>query len=1130
MSRSIEETIEDRAKRELERLGIKCYTKTATMGEEIDFALKAHPSKSGGEGKNYPDIRFFLQDSSLRSIPVMIEVKGIKGKLQKLKDGQVENKNKDGAISKNVAEYALNGAVHYAEAILDYTRSYDEVIAVGINGYEDLGEIKTEYAFYYLSHKNLSLPKKIGDFNDLSCFGKLYKDKFISEIDLLNLTEKERENLISDLESEVEQRLNALNQFLHDGLLNINPNQRVALLVGMIMAAQGVKDKVEPLKYEDLRGEQGESNNDGTLFINKITDFLNDRDLPKEKINLVIDHLKVAFIHSKLYLKTSYTDELLHNTDETPLKRIYYKVYYDILPLVKKLHTADIAGRLFNSITKWLEVPDSEKNDVVLTPRYVVDLMVKLARVNKDSYVWDYATGSGAFLISAMNAMIKDCENIQSPKEREKKIAHIKAFQLLGIEKRIDIYLLGILNMILFDDGSANLLKKDSLVEFNGQYEQGEKKGEDFPADVFLLNPPYSAAGKGFIFVERALKKMKKGRACVIIQENAGSGNGLPYTKEILKHSTLLASIKMPLDLFAGKSSVQTAIYVFEVGTPHDEKRMVKFIDFSDDGYKRAARKKSKASVNLRDAGTAKARYKELVSIVLDLECETNFYKDCVIRDTISLNGADWTFAQHKTIDTKPTLEDFKKCVSDYLAWEVSNILKQENKASLGKSQSPRLKELDEKFKQNGGTWKEFKIGDKFERVAFKKLAYKKSDLPENATQEYDLPALTCARENQGLSCYVPRNEATILKNVISVAANGDAPAFYQSQEFTILQDAYAIRFKDKELNSSQYLFLTTLLQKVLTQFNWSNKSGWERVKKEKILLPIDKQENIAFDYMESYIAELEAERVKELEAYLKATGFENFILIQNEMFALQSFEKLSNPPKNQKALNKDSDFIGGGELNYPLDDFTKESFTQTPQIQSNISTAPFANLQWKEFKIAELFESQNGDFDIQKTHLNNRGHLVVSSGLENAGVVGKTDIKAKIFPKHTITCDMFGNVFYRDFEYKMVTHARVFSLKFLNQKFTKESSIFVVATMNYLKFRFSYSNMASFEKIKNLTIYLPIYPASSCKKEQNADQDHQIAFDFIETFIKALQKESLKQVDSYNQAKIKAHKEVIRA
>ncbi len=67
-------------------------------------------------------------------------------------------------------------------------------------------------------------------------------------------------------------------------------------------------------------------------------------------------------------------------------------------------------------------------------------------------------------------------------------------------------------------------------------------------------------------------------------------------------------------------------------------------------------------------------------------------------------------------------------------------------------------------------------------------------------------------------------------------------------------------------------------------------------------------------------------------------------------------------------------------------------------------------------------------------------------------------------------------------------------------------------------------------KKVENDKILLPVYPTSSCKKEQNADQNHQIAFDFMEAFIKALQKESLKQVDSYNQAKIKAHKEVIKA
>ena len=46
-------------------------------------------------------------------------------------------------------------------------------------------------------------------------------------------------------------------------------------------------------------------------------------------------------------------------------------------------------------------------------------------------------------------------------------------------------------------------------------------------------------------------------------------------------------------------------------------------------------------------------------------------------------NGADWN--QSALIDTKPNLQDFKNSINDYLAWEVSNILKQQNVDSLGK-------------------------------------------------------------------------------------------------------------------------------------------------------------------------------------------------------------------------------------------------------------------------------------------------------------------------------------------------------------------------------------------------------------------------------------------------------------
>jgi len=58
---------------------------------------------------------------------------------------------------------------------------------------------------------------------------------------------------------------------------------------------------------------------------------------------------------------------------------------------------------------------------------------------------------------------------------------------------------------------------------------------------------------------------------------------------------------------------------------------------------------------------------------------KTDYYTEAngkVVKDTIGLDGSDWTFNQHRVINTTPTEEDFKKTVSDYLAWKVSAILK----------------------------------------------------------------------------------------------------------------------------------------------------------------------------------------------------------------------------------------------------------------------------------------------------------------------------------------------------------------------------------------------------------------------------------------------------------------------
>lgn len=68
---------------------------------------------------------------------------------------------------------------------------------------------------------------------------------------------------------------------------------------------------------------------------------------------------------------------------------------------------------------------------------------------------------------------------------------------------------------------------------------------------------------------------------------------------------------------------------------------------------------------------------------------------------------------------------------------------------------------------------------------------------------------------------------------------------------------------------------------------------------------------------------------------------------------------------------------------------------------------------KWKEWKLGDLFVSSNGNFDIQQIHINGKGHYVVSSGEQNSGIIGKTDVPASIFDENTITVDMFGNVFF---------------------------------------------------------------------------------------------------------------------
>ena len=667
---SVEPNVADLANGWMRSYKLDYKLEQESLNTEIDRALDEYFSKNGGVGGNRPDAKLLLRDKNMVNYPVLIEYKGYKDKLVALdSEGKVANKTaKNQPDFKHINSYAVNGAVHYANALLHYT-SYTDIIAIGMTGYKtEAGKLEHEIGVYYVSKSNFGIGQKIDNYTDFSFLKKSNFDKFIEKVKRLKLTPNEIEKLKEQREREINASLVKLNNDIYQNEKGLSERDRVYLVAASIIATLGVPGRVAALEKSELKSSIETGNRDGDIILRKIKAFLDEKNLPQEKRDMIVRTLQ----------NTLTTDNINKvENGESQLKRVFAKIVDDLGIYYKIGLTTDFTGKLFNEMYSWLGFSQDKLNDVVLTPAYVATLLARLARVNMDSYVWDFATGSAGLLVAAMNEMLNDAKNkIKSPDEFARKSAAIKANQLLGLEILSEVYMLAILNMILMGDGSSNILNKDSLKEFNGNYGFG-KTDEKFPADAFVLNPPYSAPGNGMVFVEKALSMMSKGYAAIIIQNSAGSGKATEYNKRILKHSTLLASIKMPMDLFIGKSSVQTNIYVFRVGEAHQKDDTVKFIDFSVDGYTRTNRKK--ASCNLRDTDHAKERYQELVDLVrfgkakLSILTEKEYYEGTIDPE----NGADWN--QTAPIDTKPTLEDFKKTVSDYLAWEVSNLLKNQS-------------------------------------------------------------------------------------------------------------------------------------------------------------------------------------------------------------------------------------------------------------------------------------------------------------------------------------------------------------------------------------------------------------------------------------------------------------------
>lgn len=457
---SVEPNIADLANGWLKTYKLDYKLEQESLNMEIDQALNDYYSKNGGVGGNRPDVKLLLRDKNLVNYPVLIEYKGYKDKLVKLDaDGKVANKTtKNQPDFKSINSYAVNGAVHYANALLHYT-SYTEILAIGMTGYKtESGELKYEIGVYYVSKSNFGIGQKVDDFTDLSFLKKANFDRFIKKVKQLNLTQTEIEHLKEQREQEINTSLVKLNNDIYQKEKGLSERDRVYLVAASIIATLGVPGKVAALEKQELKSSTEIGNRDGDIILRKIQAFLNEKKLPPEKRELIVRTLQ----------NTLTTDNINKvENGESQLKRVFTRIVDDLGIYYKIGLSTDFTGKLFNEMYSWLGFSQDKLNDVVLTPSYVATLLARLARVNMDSYVWDFATGSAGLLVAAMNEMLIDAKKkLKSPDALAVKSAEIKANQLLGLEILSEVYMLAILNMILMGDGSSNILNKDSLKEF----------------------------------------------------------------------------------------------------------------------------------------------------------------------------------------------------------------------------------------------------------------------------------------------------------------------------------------------------------------------------------------------------------------------------------------------------------------------------------------------------------------------------------------------------------------------------------------------------------------------------------------------------------------------------------------
>jgi len=530
------------------------------------------------------------------------------------------HKSKNG---KNPALYAVDGVLHYSAFL---SQEYN-VISIAVSG-DALGKLKI--STFYQKMGQLEVSEEGSSLLDVFSYISRFKGN---------------EQAKSIESAEITKTAIELNNELND--YSIVEYERCTLVSAILLALQ---DGAFKASYKDLAASnklEPTPERLAAFIVSSIKNVLKDAEIDADRVDSMIGEYEKIKNHSIANSAQIKKKRASDQQDNYVLRNITERLEKSVLPLITLGDKGyDVLGRFYREFIRYAGT--DKKTGLVLTPQHVTELFCDLVGLNANDVVFDSCCGSGGFLISAMKHMLELAAMDQ------KKRKAIKENQLVGIERRTDMFTFACSNMMMSCDGKSHIYQGDSFAQ------EIVEKVYSLKPTVAFLNPPYDVGEDGQLeFIENALACLQPSARCAaIVQMSCATSNNaraVAVRERLLASHTLTGVFSMPDDLFH-PVGVITCIMVFDAHKPHPKGYKTFFGYCKEDGF---VKTKHMGRVNKGSWNEVKARW---------LDAYVNREKKSGLSVLQSISATDeWCAEAYMETDySKITQADFVRTVRDY--------------------------------------------------------------------------------------------------------------------------------------------------------------------------------------------------------------------------------------------------------------------------------------------------------------------------------------------------------------------------------------------------------------------------------------------------------------------------------